>query len=116
MKDLAHTVILKGVYLPKNSQHIDYHTCIEHKVPHCTTSEVFRGIIANQAKAVFNGRIHIHPDAQKTLAELNNRNLLLSNKAEINTKPELEIYADDVRCAHGATIAQLDDNLSLIHI
>ena len=101
---------LKGVYLPKNSQHIDYHTCIEHKVPHCTTSEVFRGIIADQAKAVFNGRIHIHPNAQKTLAELNNRNLLLSNKAEINTKPELEIYADDVRCAHGATIAQLDDN------
>ena len=101
---------LKGVYLPQNNQHIDYHTCIEHKVPHCTTDEVFRGIIADQAKAVFNGRIHIHKDAQKTLAELNNRNLLLSNKAEINTKPELEIYADDVRCAHGATIAQLDDN------
>ncbi|MFC3150239.1 Fe-S cluster assembly protein SufD [Litoribrevibacter euphylliae] len=100
---------LKGVYLPQNNQHIDYHTCIEHKVPHCTTDEVFRGIIADQAKAVFNGRIHIHPDAQKTLAELNNRNLLLSNKAEINTKPELEIYADDVRCAHGATIAQLDE-------
>lgn len=101
---------LKGVYLPQNKQHIDYHTTIEHAVPHCTTDEVFRGIIADQAKAVFNGRIHIHKDAQKTLAELNNRNLLLSNKAEINTKPELEIYADDVRCAHGATIAQLDNN------
>ena len=59
---------LKGVYLPQNNQHIDYHTCIEHKVPHCTTDEVFRGIIADQAKAVFNGRIHIHKDAQKTLA------------------------------------------------
>ena len=61
-----------------------------------------------QAKAVFNGRIHIHPDAQKTLAQLNNRNLLLSNKAEIYTKPELEIYADDVKCSHGATMGQLD--------
>ena len=65
--------------------------------------------MADKSKAVFNGRIHIHPDAQKTLAELSNKNLLLSNEATINTKPELEIYADDVRCAHGATIAQLDE-------
>ncbi|MFT6368358.1 MAG: Fe-S cluster assembly protein SufD, partial [Bacteroidia bacterium] len=67
-----------------------------------------RGIIGDSARAVFNGRIHIHPDAQKTRAELSNRNLLTSAQAEINTKPELEIYADDVQCAHGATIAQLD--------
>ncbi|MEE4245544.1 MAG: SufD family Fe-S cluster assembly protein, partial [Kangiellaceae bacterium] len=70
----------------------------------------FRGIVDGKAKAVFNGRIHIHRDAQKTLAELSNKNLLLSNQSEINTKPELEIYADDVRCAHGATVAQLDSN------
>lgn len=100
---------LKGVYLPQNKQLIDFHSNIEHKVANCTTNEVFRGIMADKAKAVFNGRIHIHPDAQKTLAELSNRNLLLSNDAQINTKPELEIYADDVRCAHGATIAQLDE-------
>ena len=87
---------------------MDYHTCIEHAVPHCTTDEVFRGIIGDEARAVFNGRIHIHPDAQKTRAELSNKNLLTSASAEINTKPELEIYADDVQCAHGATVAQLD--------
>jgi Fe-S cluster assembly protein SufD len=87
---------------------VDYHTCIEHAVPHCTTDEVFRGIIDDQASAVFNGRIHIHRDAQKTNAQLSNKNLLLSDQAEVNTKPELEIYADDVQCAHGATVAQLD--------
>lgn len=99
---------LNGVYLPRNSQHIDYHTNIEHCVPRCTTREIFRGIIADQARAVFNGRIHIHPQAQKTLAQLSNKNLLTSNRAEVDTKPELEIYADDVQCAHGATVAQLD--------
>jgi Fe-S cluster assembly protein SufD len=99
---------LNGVYLPRGTEHIDFHTCIEHAVPHCTSSETFRGIIADQASAVFNGRIHIHPDAQKTRAELSNKNLLTSASAEVNTKPELEIYADDVQCAHGATVAQLD--------
>ena len=100
---------MNGVYLPRNKQHVDYHTTIEHAVPHCTSSEVFRGIVGDSARAVFNGRIHIHPDAQKTLAQLSNKNLLTSNKAEIDTKPELEIYADDVQCAHGATVAQLED-------
>ncbi|MEM6775392.1 MAG: Fe-S cluster assembly protein SufD [Pseudomonadota bacterium] len=99
---------LNGVYLPRGEEHIDYHTTIDHAVPHCTSDEVFRGIIADRATAVFNGRIHIHPDAQKTRAELSNKNLLTSTEAEVNTKPELEIYADDVQCAHGATVAQLD--------
>ncbi len=99
---------LNGVYLPKNQQQVDYHTCVEHRVPHCTTAEVFRGIVADRARAIFNGRIHIHADAQKTLAQLSNKNLLTSDKAEVYTKPELEIYADDVQCAHGATVAQLD--------
>lgn len=101
---------MKGVYLPKHEQHVDIHSYIEHKAAHCTTNEVYRGIMADQSKAVFNGRIHILPDAQKTLAELSNKNLLLSDKAQINTKPELEIYADDVQCAHGATVAQLNEN------
>jgi len=100
----------EGVYLARHDQLVDYHTCIEHRVPHCTSQQVFRGIVGDKAKAVFNGRIHIFQDAQKTLAEMNNRNLLTSDSAEINTKPELEIYADDVKCAHGATISQLDDN------
>ncbi|WP_027329053.1 Fe-S cluster assembly protein SufD [Marinimicrobium agarilyticum] len=99
---------LQGVYLPKNKQFVDYHTNVQHKVPHCTSNEVFRGIISDSAHAVFNGRIHIHKDAQKTLAELSNKNLLTSSKAEIDTKPELEIYADDVKCAHGATVSQLN--------
>ena len=100
---------LNGVYLPRGDEHIDYHSTIEHAVPHCQTDEVFRGIIADRATAVFNGRIHIHPDAQKTRAELSNKNLLTSAEAQINSKPELEIYADDVQCAHGATVAQLDE-------
>lgn len=100
---------VNGVYLPRGREHIDYHTCIEHRVPNCTSSETFRGIVGDDATAVFNGRIHIHRDAQKTRAELNNRNLLTSTRAEVNTKPELEIYADDVQCAHGATVAQLDE-------
>jgi Fe-S cluster assembly protein SufD len=100
---------LNGVYLPRQDQHVDYHTCIEHRVPHCTTKENFRGIVADNGRAVFNGRIHIHRNAQKTSAQLSNKNLLTSNKAEVDTKPELEIYADDVQCAHGATVAQLDE-------
>ncbi|MFA5630940.1 MAG: Fe-S cluster assembly protein SufD [Porticoccaceae bacterium] len=100
---------LNGVYLPRNREVIDYHTCVEHEVPNCTSDETFRGIIADEARAVFNGRIHIHRDAQKTSAHLSNRNLLTSNKAEVDTKPELEIYADDVQCSHGATVAQLDE-------
>ena len=100
---------LDGIYLLRGNEHVDYHTCIEHAVPHCTTDETFRGIIGDKARAVFNGRIHIHQHAQKTRAELSNKNLLTSASAEVNTKPELEIYADDVQCAHGATVAQLDD-------
>ncbi|WP_276680148.1 Fe-S cluster assembly protein SufD [Thalassolituus oleivorans] len=103
---------MAGIYVPQNQQLIDFHTCIEHKAAHCTSNEVFRGIMNHKSKAVFNGRIHIHPDAQKTLAELSNKNLLLTNTAEIYTKPELEIYADDVKCAHGATVAQLDEKAS----
>lgn len=99
---------LNAIYLLQGNELFDLHSNVEHRVPECTTEENVRGIVADQARAVFNGRIHIHRYAQKTLAELNNRNLLLSNKATVNTKPELEIYADDVRCAHGATVAQID--------
>jgi len=100
---------LNGVVVTKESQHFDNHTNIEHIAAHCTSEENYRCIADDSSHIVFNGRIHIHRDAQKTLGEMNNRNLLLSNKAEIDTKPELEIYADDVKCAHGATIGQLNE-------
>ena len=99
---------LNAMYLLDGKELFDLHATVEHAMPNGTTEENVRGIVADRARAVFNGRIHIHRDAQKTLAELNNRNLLMSDKAEINTKPELEIYADDVRCAHGATVAEID--------
>ncbi|MFT2097919.1 Fe-S cluster assembly protein SufD [Marinomonas sp. 2405UD66-6] len=99
---------LNAMYLLDGKELFDLHATVEHAMPNGTTEENVRCIAADSARAVFNGRIHIHRDAQKTLAELNNRNLLMSNTAEINTKPELEIYADDVRCAHGATVAQID--------
>lgn len=99
---------LNGVYLPRRKQHVDLHVTVDHEQAQGTTEEVFRGIIDDEASAVFNGRIHIHPKAQKTNARLSNRNLLLSDRAEIYTKPELEIYADDVQCAHGATVSQID--------
>jgi len=100
---------LNGVVVTQGGQHYDNHTVIDHVAPHCTSEETYRCLAAGQSHAVFNGRIHIHRDAQKSLAEMNNKNLLLSPEAEIDTKPELEIYADDVKCAHGATVGQLDE-------
>lgn len=100
---------LNGVVVTKEKQHFDNHTNIEHIASNCTSEENYRCIADDQSHIVFNGRIHIHKDAQKTLGEMNNRNLLLSNSAAIDTKPELEIYADDVKCAHGATIGQLNE-------
>lgn len=100
---------INAIYLLAEGELFDLHTTIEHAVPNCTTEENARGIIGDNARGVFNGRIHIHRDAQNTLAELNNRNLLLSRRGVINTKPELEIYADDVKCAHGATVAEIEE-------
>lgn len=100
---------LNGIYLPAGREVVDFHTTLEHAAAHCTSEETFRGIIGDRANAIFNGRIHIHPDAQKTVAQLSNKNLLTSDQAQVNTKPELEIYANDVQCAHGATVAQIND-------
>lgn len=99
---------LHGLYALHNREHIDHHTCIDHIAPLCRSREYYKGLIDDLAHAVFNGRIHIHAGAQQTDAALQNKNLLLSNQAEVDTKPELEIYADDVRCAHGATVGELD--------
>ena len=100
---------LRGVYLADDSNHIDHHTIIEHEDEHCTSNELYKGILSGKSTAVFNGRIHVHNAAQKTDAIQSNQNLLLSDNAIIHTKPELEIYADDVKCTHGATIGQLDE-------
>jgi len=87
---------------------VDNHTTINHAQPHCNSHELYKGILADQAHGVFNGKIMVAIDAQKTDAKQTNKALLLSEDAQINTKPELEIFADDVRCTHGATIGQLD--------
>ncbi|MDG1543875.1 MAG: Fe-S cluster assembly protein SufD [archaeon] len=100
---------LYGLYFVDGNNHIDHHTTIEHKKEHCTSNEHYKGILSGKAVGVFNGRIHVHPGAQKTDAIQNNQNLLLTDDAIIHTKPELEIYADDVKCTHGATVGQLDE-------
>lgn len=99
---------LNGLYLASGRQHVDIHTRVDHLQPHGTSNEFYKGILDGHARSVFNGKVIVHPDAQKTDARQSNKNLLLSVDAEADTKPELEIYADDVKCAHGATVGQLD--------
>jgi len=99
---------LNGLYIANGTQHIDNHTTIDHAKPHGTSHEMYKGILDGKATAVFNGRILVRKDAQKTDSKQTNKNLVLSDEAVINTKPELQILADDVRCTHGATIGQLD--------
>lgn len=101
---------LHGVFAPGGKSHADTHTRIIHAAPHTTSRELYRGLVLDRAKAVFNGKIVVQPGAQKTDSEQHLGTLLLSPAAEINAKPELEIYADDVKCAHGNTCGQLDDN------
>jgi len=99
---------LNGLYVADDETLVDTHTTIDHAMPHCPSHEVYKGILAGRAKAVFNGKIIVRPDAQKTDAKQTNKALLLSDEASINTKPQLEIFADDVKCTHGAAIGQLD--------
>lgn len=101
---------LNGVYLANGRQHVDNFTQVDHEQPDCKSNEFYKGVLDNRARAVFRGRVVVHKDAQKTDAQQQNRNLLLSQDAEIDTKPQLEIYADDVICSHGATVGQLDDD------
>ncbi len=101
---------LNGLYLADGSRLVDNHTFIDHAQPHCGSHEVYKGILAGHARAVFNGKIMVRPDAQKTDAKQTNKTLLLSDEAQINTKPQLEIYANDVKCTHGATVGQLDED------
>ncbi len=101
--------ILNGLYLVNGDQLADHHMVVDHAKPHCASHEYFNGILDGKSRGVFHGRILVRPDAQQTDAKQTNKNLLLSDDAAIDTKPQLEIYADDVKCTHGATIGQLND-------
>ncbi len=101
--------ILNGLYVTRDEQLADHWMRVEHVKPHCNSHEYFNGILGDRSRGVFHGRILVQPEAQKTDAKQTNKNLLLSDQATINTKPQLEIYADDVKCTHGATVGQLNE-------
>ena len=101
--------VLNGLYLTRRDQLADHHMIVDHAQPRCNSHEYYNGILEDRSKGVFHGRILVRPDAQKTDAKQTNKNLLLSESATIDTKPQLEIYADDVKCTHGATVGQLND-------
>jgi len=100
---------LNGLFLIEGEQLFDAHTVIDHAKPHCDSHEHYIGILDDKAKGVFNGKVMVRQDAQKTNAFQKNNNIILSNSALVNTKPQLEIFADDVKCSHGATIGQIDE-------
>ncbi|MHC4493105.1 MAG: Fe-S cluster assembly protein SufD [Planctomycetota bacterium] len=100
---------LNGLFLGTDRRHVDNHTLIDHAVPHTTSRELYKGVLAGRSRGIFHGRIVVRPDAQKTDARQASKNLLLSEGAELDTKPQLEIHADDVKCSHGSTIGQLDE-------
>jgi Fe-S cluster assembly protein SufD len=99
---------LNGLYIPTGEQLIDHHTLMHHIHPNCPSHELFKGILSDNSRAVFNGKVYVEPEAQKTDSKQTNRNLLLSDTATINTKPELEIFADDVKCTHGAAVGGMN--------
>lgn len=100
---------MNGIYLPLEKQHMDHHTLVRHSAAACESVQDYKGIVGKQSRAVFNGRVVVEQVAQQTVAKQQNKNLLLSQQAEIDTKPQLEIFADDVVCTHGATVGQLDE-------
>ena len=101
--------LMYGLYLTRGEQVVDNHTAIYHDQPNCRSWEVYKGVLDGRSRAVFNGKVFVQPEAQKTDAKQTNRNLLLSDVAKVDTKPQLEIFADDVKCTHGATVGRLDD-------
>lgn len=100
---------LNGFYMPRRKQFVDNHTKVDHRHPHCNSNELYKGVLNDQSTGVFNGKVFVQIDAQKTNAFQSCSNILLSDDAQMNTKPELEIYADDVKCSHGTTTGQLDE-------
>ena len=102
--------VFNGVYMPCNGEHVDSQSTVDHQSPHCTSSQLYKGVLRDGSRAVFNGKVLIRRDAQQTDAKQLNNNLLLSENVEIDTKPQMEIDADDVKCAHGATVGQMDED------
>jgi Fe-S cluster assembly protein SufD len=98
-----------GLYMTDGEQHVDNHTVADHAMPNCYSNELYKGVLDGESTGVFNGKIFVRQDAQKTNAFQSNKNVLLSRDASVNTKPQLEIFADDVKCSHGATTGQLDE-------
>jgi len=101
---------LYGLYLGERDRHVDHHTTIDHAAPKTTSRELYKGILDGESRGVFTGKVYVRPDAQETSAEQTNKNLLLSEGAVVETRPQLEIYADDVKCSHGAAVGRLDED------
>ncbi len=112
--DVGGECMLNGLFLTDGTQHFDTHTLIDHAKPHCNSHEHYKGILDDKSRGVFNGKVIVRPDAQKTNAFQENNNIILSDEALVNTKPQLEIFADDVKCSHGATIGQLDEEVNVL--
>ncbi|MBK6398853.1 MAG: SufD family Fe-S cluster assembly protein [Bacteroidetes bacterium] len=105
------TANLNGLYVGGGDSLIDNHTLVDHAMPHCQSNELYKGVLDGRSKGVFNGKIFVRKDAQKSNAYQSNKNILMSDEASMNAKPQLEIFADDVKCSHGATTGQLDKAL-----
>ena len=100
---------LRGLFVGRDRRHVDNHTLVDHAMPHCASNELYKGVLRDRARGVFRGRVVVRPDAQKSDARQSNPNLLLSDRAEIDSKPQLEIHADDVKCSHGSSTGRLDE-------
>ena len=109
LEGVGASVVLNGLYVARGRQHVDFHTRVDHREPGGTSEQLYKGLLDGRGRGVFNGRVLVHRDAQQSDASQSNHNLLLSADAEIDTKPQLEIFADDVKCSHGATVGQLDE-------
>ncbi|MGO9480390.1 MAG: Fe-S cluster assembly protein SufD, partial [Candidatus Kryptoniota bacterium] len=108
LKGEGGNAVLEGLYLTSGNQLSDTHSLIDHAAPHCTSQEHYKGILDDKSRGVFNGKIMVRKGAQQTNSYQENRNIILSNDAKVDTKPQLEIFADDVKCSHGATVGQLN--------
>jgi Fe-S cluster assembly protein SufD len=109
-KDQGGQCAVDGLYLIGSDQHSDTHSVIDHREPNCTSRQLYKGVLDGKSRAVFNGKVFVRHGAQQTDAQQTNKNLLLSEEAQVDTKPQLEIFADDVKCAHGAAVGQLNED------
>ena len=100
---------MNGLFLGTGSRLVDNHTLVDHAVPHTTSKELYKGVLSGESRGIFRGRVIVRPDAQKTNAQQSNPNLIVSDKAEVDSRPQLEIYADDVKCSHGTSIGRIDE-------